>query len=352
MMETTQLDLFNRIKYMRICALLCLLLTGSLSCLMLVHCSNKVIIVSDAEEQAKDTSQIRDESAEVVWKIKTTSSKTDGLHIPVDCKDYEYDVDYVHNILIVKINDMKGRFYKENVPYGDFAHIKDATASFDGKTVTYSMSIKSAVEPRVEEAKDELVFSFATISHDKPIVLIDPGHGGNAVGSMAGGLMEKEVNIKIARKIHELAADKDYKVILTRNMDRSVGMGESISIVNITNADYYISLHLDADVEDTKIFGLRAEYNPVYYRDGFENVDFADSLLRSVANATSNKAIELVPCGEEDLVMKVLKIPAASLHLGYISNSSEAELLSKDLYIEKLAQGIIDSLDENIIGKN
>lgn len=345
-METVEQVYLDRIKLMRITAALFVTLCAALMALMITYCNKKVVVISNYEEEISSSEVAAKTKNNVTWKVKTSVTKGSNIHIPVESTDIEYDMDYVNKIFTVKIPDDKGKFYMENVPYGDFKYVKDATGRFDGEYVTYTMPMNRPLEPKLELTGEEAVFSFASISHEKPIVLLDPGHGGNAIGNKAGGLLEKEVVLKIARKVEELSKDKDFKVILTRNIDRKVGMGECISIVNIVKADYYISLHLDVDVEDSKTFGMRASYNADYYRDGFENVDFADKLLRSVVSSTANKAVELFEAGEEELVLKVLKIPAATLYLGYISNTSEAGLLSEDAYIEKIAKGIVDALSE------
>lgn len=347
-METFEQEIFNRIKLMRITACLISLLGAFLLTAMIIFCQKKVIIISDYEETGEAASEAKSPNTEVVWQIKNVSSNEEGLHIPIESEVFEYDMDYVNKVFIFKISDEKGKFYMENMPHGDFSFFKSATGKFDGNFVTYSMPMEKCLEPEVEIVGGEAVFSFAPIDHNKTIVLIDPGHGGSAVGSMAGGLMEKEVSLKIAQKIRKLAEGKDYKVVLTRSTDRKVGTGECLSIINITEADYYISIHLDADIEDTKKFGLRAAYNADYYRDGYENVDFADSLLKNVAMTTSNKANELVKAGKDELVLEILQIPAATLYMGYISNAAEADLLSKDEYIEKIALGVINSLDESL----
>ena len=346
-MDTFETDIFNRTKLMQITAGLMTLLFMGLLALMLLYCKKKVIIVSDYEENI--VSNEKTETArDFVWKINTLEGVEKELHIPLHTSLYSCDMDYINNVFRVKLPDENSKFYIDNMPYGDYSKVKDATGSFDGEYVTYTFALDSCLEAECKLLSDELLVSFAPINHEKTIVLVDPGHGGNAVGNMAGGLMEKDIALNIADKIQKMAQDKDYKVILTRGGDRKVGTGECISIANLTKADYYIAIHVDADVEDTKTFGLRASYNPDFYRAGFENVDFADSLLSSVALSTSNKAIGLSKAGEDELVLKVLKIPAAILYMGYVSNSSEAELLSNDQYLEKIAQGVIESLDNNI----
>lgn len=347
-MDTFETDIFNRIKLMQITACLMATLGLGLLALMLIYCSKKVIIVSDYEENVVNTEEVDALKSDLVWKLNTSVKTAEEIHIPVMTSSYSCDMDYINNNFVVKILADNSKFYMDNMPYGDYSRVKDVIGRFNGEYVIYSFSLDACLEADCKISSNELLVSFAPISHDKPVVLIDPGHGGNAVGNMAGGLMEKDIALSISQKIQELAKDKNYKVMLTRGGDRKVGTGECISIVNLTKADYYIAVHVDADVDDTKTFGLRASYNPDFYRADFENVEFADSLLRSVAFSASNKAIELAKAGDDELVLKVLKIPAAILYMGYVSNSSEAELLSKDDYLEKLAQGVIDALDRNI----
>lgn len=179
----------------------------------------------------------------------------------------------------------------------------------------------------------------------RPIVLIDPGHGGSSYGTRAGEVAEKDIVLSIAKQIRDLCPEKPYRVVLLRENDVTVNTEERISAVMDSQADYYIGIHLSSDAEDVKAFGMKATYNPTYFRNGLENVDFADAVLMNAAVCTNNRALGVENASEEDVILQVLNIPAAVLYAGYISNADEAELLSTEEYTQKIAEGIVNALD-------
>ncbi|MFQ8980292.1 MAG: N-acetylmuramoyl-L-alanine amidase [Waltera sp.] len=91
--------------------------------------------------------------------------------------------------------------------------------------------------------------------------------------------------------------------------------------------------------------GIRAEYNDEYYLPDFGNVQWADCVTRQVTVASSNRAIGLFPAEEDDILWQ-LKIPAARISLGYVTNSSERQLLEQESYQKKLAEGIAEAISE------
>jgi len=78
-------------------------------------------------------------------------------------------------------------------------------------------------------------------SGSKKIIVIDPGHGGKDPGAIANGLREKDVNLKIAKKLKKiLEKDPRFKVYLTRNSDRFVDLYNRTVFAVKKNADLFI----------------------------------------------------------------------------------------------------------------
>lgn len=97
------------------------------------------------------------------------------------------------------------------------------------------------------------------------------------------------------------------------------------------DADLYLEIGLSADDAQESTYGIRAEYNDEYYLPDFGNVQWADCVTRQVTVASSNRAIGLFPAEEDDILWQ-LKIPAARISLGYVTNSSERQLLEQESY--------------------
>lgn len=83
----------------------------------------------------------------------------------------------------------------------------------------------------------------------RPLVLIDPGHGGSDPGATSpfGGAREKDVALEVARAIHDaLAASGRVRVALTRNDDRYIGLEDRYALARRMGADLFVSVHADA----------------------------------------------------------------------------------------------------------
>ena len=79
-------------------------------------------------------------------------------------------------------------------------------------------------------------------------VVIDPGHGGKDPGAVYGNVREKEIVLDIALKLGNYiqSAFPDVKVIYTRSKDVFVPLFQRAAIANKSNADLFISIHVNA----------------------------------------------------------------------------------------------------------
>ncbi|HWR97261.1 MAG TPA: N-acetylmuramoyl-L-alanine amidase, partial [Candidatus Methanoperedens sp.] len=73
------------------------------------------------------------------------------------------------------------------------------------------------------------------------------GHGGEDTGAIGrGGTHEKDVVLDIARRLkHRLAARARTEVLLTRDADRTLPLGERVAIAHADHADLFVSIHLN-----------------------------------------------------------------------------------------------------------
>ncbi len=80
------------------------------------------------------------------------------------------------------------------------------------------------------------------------IVALDPGHGGEDPGAVGpGGLREKDVVLQIARQLRDaLHARRGVRVLMTRDADFFVPLGERVRKARRVDADLFVSIHADA----------------------------------------------------------------------------------------------------------
>lgn len=324
----------------------------SLFAVMMVYANKKIIIVNDFENAEAETAETLNTSSQnLKWLVKTDStSDKEGFYIPVNTHDFTVDTDFPNHSFSISIPATRETYFTANKPYGNFDRVTQAEASFDGESVTYVFSTDGVFSIEASY-KDNTVFVLPDSIYEEDVVIaIDPGHGGVSAGNMAGEYSEKDIALKVAKAVEKKAAGKSYKVILTRGADRNPGTDVRIETCEVAGADYYVGIHVDADPEDTKKFGMYAVYNDEFFRNSLENVDLADSILKNCAIATNNRAIGLNKADSSDVILKVLSIPAINLNVGYISNPSESELLGDAGYIDKIADGILNTFD-NIIAQ-
>jgi N-acetylmuramoyl-L-alanine amidase len=100
-----------------------------------------------------------------------------------------------------------------------------------------------AVRPEVRAAK-----AF------KPIIVIDPGHGGHDSGAMKHGTVEKDVVLAFSQVLRDkLEATGRYKVMMTRDTDVFVELDDRVKYGEKHNANLFIAVH--ADYAKTKASG-------------------------------------------------------------------------------------------------
>lgn len=110
-----------------------------------------------------------------------------------------------------------------------------------------------------------------------PVIVIDPGHGGDNLGTQAGGIWdEKYMNMVTAQALYdELSLYDNVEVYLTRTEDVDVSFQERAAFAQSVNADFLFSIHYNAS-EYHELFGsevwvpLSAPFNNYGYQIGYE----------------------------------------------------------------------------------
>jgi N-acetylmuramoyl-L-alanine amidase len=85
---------------------------------------------------------------------------------------------------------------------------------------------------------------------EKPLVVIDAGHGGHDPGASGANRHESELTLAAALALKsELEATGRYRVMLTRTNDTYVDLYQRVRIARNADADLFISLHADAGAD-------------------------------------------------------------------------------------------------------
>ncbi|WP_190810323.1 N-acetylmuramoyl-L-alanine amidase [Flagellimonas sp. S3867] len=176
----------------------------------------------------------------------------------------------------------------------------------------------------------------------KPIIIVDPGHGGLDSGAIgANGLKEKELTLKIAQAIvhyNRTLLDNQYDIYLTRYMDTLISLGHRTKLAKVLNAKIFVSLHCNhADNRGTN--GLE-----VYLFNGF--VPKKSLTMAKAMDGYLQQQLGYRSRGVKRANFQVLRdnrevCPALLLELGFLSNEDEATHLEGKEKIRALGLAIL-----------
>jgi N-acetylmuramoyl-L-alanine amidase len=81
----------------------------------------------------------------------------------------------------------------------------------------------------------------------RPLVVIDPGHGGHDPGAGGGKIKEKDLTLALAGELRkQLLTGGGVRVALTRSDDRYLLLEERSGIARRLKADLFVSIHADS----------------------------------------------------------------------------------------------------------
>lgn len=187
-------------------------------------------------------------------------------------------------------------------------------------------------------------------------VIVDAGHGlpdGGAVG--ISGIIEQEINLKIAEKVQEVLEAKGITVIMTRetknglstNKSKSIremkieDMKKRMSIIKKSDADLFISIHMNS-FGNSMATGLR-----VFYSENFEEIKpLAENIQLRMSDVTGAKTSVVKTVDRNLFLLKKPPLPAILIECGFLSNPAEEKNLASSEYQSRLAWAIADAIEK------
>ena len=223
----------------------------------------------------------------------------------------------------------------------------DASASYisaGGTTMVPLRAIAEALGCTVAWDPATATVSISSLPEDaapdgSPLVVLDPGHGGDHNGAEYGGVKEKDLNLAIASKTASLLEAEGVTVRMTRSIDQDVDLYARSGLANTLGADLFVSVHCNASVEHDDALGIYT----CAYSQGTESWQLAQILRETMLDATG-----AADFGMEErpnlAVLRTAQVPAALVECGFMSTPSELALLTQPEYQDKLARGIADGI--------
>lgn len=180
----------------------------------------------------------------------------------------------------------------------------------------------------------------------RPTVIIDAGHGGIDGGaSTYDNVLEKDINLSIAKKLEQFLLYNGFEVKMTRNSDRADSGGnvskfnkksdlqKRVDLFNSSKNNIVISIHQNK-FQQEKYYGTQ-----VFYSAHNKNSEaLAQCIKNSVVFLTQpENERECKQAGSEIYILDNTDVPAVLVECGFLSNKNEAEKLKNDDYQSKLA---------------
>lgn len=197
-----------------------------------------------------------------------------------------------------------------------------------------------------------LVLTFADIAAGQPpkTLVIDPGHGGSALGATTNFLLEKDLNLDIALLSRDIFRRHGYDVYMTRTDDSNPRLIDRADAANILQADTLISIHNNSLPESAPTAELKrgatALYNSTAARPGKE---LAALIAGQLADTLR---IPQYPLQDRpDLVLlNSTSIPAVIAEVSMLPHPQDAKMISQRVYRLAAAQAIFTATDKYFAG--
>ena len=183
----------------------------------------------------------------------------------------------------------------------------------------------------------------------KPIIVLDPGHGGNAaVGGSSpnnatgpNGLLEKNLTLDLARRLQALlAATAD--VSMTRTADTNLSLAARAQLARDRHADIFLSLHFNGfsnpQTDGTEVWVAR-QSNSV-------SRALAQTVLRHLAAATgvANRGVREGDLGVLLPARHASNTAACLAEAVFLTNPAEARRLESESYRQQLATALAEAI--------
>lgn len=163
----------------------------------------------------------------------------------------------------------------------------------------------------------------------RPVIVIDPGHGGKNQGTIEGSQEEKYMTMTTALAMYEeLCKYDDVDVYLTRTGDMDLTLKERAQFAESVGADFLFSIHYNASEEHT-LFGAEiwipstAPFNGYGYQFGHEflrPLQERGIFLRGIKTRLNDKGEDYYGIIRESAA---LEIPAVILEHCHVDESRD-----------------------------
>jgi N-acetylmuramoyl-L-alanine amidase len=244
-----------------------------------------------------------------------------------------------------------------------------------------------ALESRAPEGSKPQTPPETKVNGDsRPLVVIDPGHGGIDNGTRAAsGEMEKTIVLEFSSLLRDkIEKTGKYRVLMTRTDDTFVALGDRVQFARARQAALFISIHADAlrrregdaqgatvytlseRASDARAARLAEAENQADVIAGLDlsaeekdvagilidlarretktfSVQFAHTVVETLKNATRLHQHPLKSA--RFVVLKAPDVPSVLVELGYVSNRADLKSLISTEWRDRTAESIVRAIE-------
>ena len=170
------------------------------------------------------------------------------------------------------------------------------------------------------------------IRRDRPLVILDPGHGGKDAGAIGlRGIEEKDIILSISQQVGKILEQKGVQVVLTRNSDFFVSLQGRTDMANAAKADLFVSIHANSiGPNRTEINGLE-----VYY---FNDPGLANTIYQSIIGNVNVRQRGVRQA--RFYVLRNSKMPSTLVEVGYVTGDEDSLKITNPTYQAQMANAI------------
>lgn len=177
------------------------------------------------------------------------------------------------------------------------------------------------------------------------MVIVDAGHGGHDGGAVANGIIEKDLNLDLARRLKRELEAAGLRVHTTRDADTFLPLEDRAAMAEKHSAAAFVSVHFNTDGEGSDADGIEtyfATFSPLAARrlasKPANSAGFASVVQRMVCAST--QATDRGTKARSYAVVAQAACPAVLVECGFITSKSESAKLKREAYRDQIAAGI------------
>lgn len=184
-------------------------------------------------------------------------------------------------------------------------------------------------------------------------VLIDVGHGGIDGGTSHGSLLEKDINLQLARHLYSILQEKNYNVAINRIGDYALSddnrfpkvhsrhrrdLIQRKEIASRLKPKIMVSIHVNWSKRSSQSGGI------VLHQKSEESKLLAHSIQRSL-NELYNRD-HSTAIGRTYFLLNQSKCPTVIVEMGFISNDSDRKRLTDPKLQRELAAAVAEGIEQ------